>query len=180
VKRRGLAIAVTDPYATQVKHMTRFKGPKVPKMTLHLEHGRLLFWHSHPMSRQWNGVTYKRLGAGREHVAIAERAIGKPLPMGAEVHHVDGNKRNNASANLVICQDHDYHMLLHARARIIRAGGQHGIHRICTRCREVLTLDSFYRWSGDKQFGLQYACKRCTDCGRTARKRAARSRLRAA
>jgi len=29
------------------------------------------------------------------HVLIAERALGKPLPKEAEVHHVDGDKTNN-------------------------------------------------------------------------------------
>ena len=31
--------------------------------------------------------------------------------------HLDGNPRNNAPSNLVICQDKAYHMLLHARQR---------------------------------------------------------------
>src|SRR5262245_41632863 len=39
------------------------------------------------------------------HVLMAEAAVGHPLPPGAKVHHVDGNRWNNANANLVICQD---------------------------------------------------------------------------
>jgi HNH endonuclease len=51
------------------------------------------------------------------HVLVAEKALGKPLPKGAIVHHVDGNTLNNAPSNLVICQDQAYHCLLHKRQR---------------------------------------------------------------
>jgi hypothetical protein len=61
--------------------------------------------------------------SGGEHVHIAERALGKELPKGAEVHHVDGNGRNNANRNLVICQDASYHRLLHRRAKALRELG---------------------------------------------------------
>jgi hypothetical protein len=62
-------------------------------------------------------------GQVREHFLIVERAMGRLLPADAEVHHVDGNGRNNANANLVVCQDHAYHMLLHQRQRAFDACG---------------------------------------------------------
>src|SRR5258708_6599812 len=58
-----------------------------------------------------------------EHELIAEQVLGHPLPKKAEIHHVDNNGLNNEHSNLVICQDHAYHMLLHARTRIVKAGG---------------------------------------------------------
>lgn len=48
----------------------------------------------------------------REHRVILETAFGRPLPPRAEGHHVNGNGRDNKRGNLVLCEDHSYHMLL--------------------------------------------------------------------
>lgn len=56
-----------------------------------------------------------------EHVLVAERALGKPLPPGAQVHHWDRDRSNNAPANLVICPDQAYHRLLHRRMAAMEA-----------------------------------------------------------
>lgn len=58
-----------------------------------------------------------------EHVLKCEKALGKPIPAGAEPHHVDGNKGNNENANLVLCQDRAYHQLIELRTRAYRACG---------------------------------------------------------
>lgn len=77
------------------------------------------------------------------HILIAERALGKPLPLGSEVHHVDESKQNNANANLVICQDRHYHVLLHRRALVVRNGGDPDTQRFCRLCESVKLLNEF-------------------------------------
>ncbi len=68
-----------------------------------------------------------------EHVLVVERAMGKPLRKTADIHHVDGNRKNNVATNLVVCQDHAYHMLLHRRQKALAACGDPNAHR-CKMC----------------------------------------------
>lgn len=83
-------------------------------------------------------TTYRERNGRRLHVDIAEKALGKPLPRGAEVHHADGDTHNNQNSNLVICQGRAYHMLLHARMRIRAAGGNPDAQRICYCCKKLV------------------------------------------
>lgn len=50
-----------------------------------------------------------------EHRLLAEKALGKPLPEGAVVHHMGSPDDNHGPFKLVICPDQEYHMLLHKR-----------------------------------------------------------------
>jgi hypothetical protein len=59
-----------------------------------------------------HGKHYKQ----RLHKVRAEQALGKPLPIKAVVHHVNGDIEN-PNAQLVICEDQSYHLLLHKLAR---------------------------------------------------------------
>lgn len=77
--------------------------------------------------RMPNGFGYLRLsGPGQkkvlEHIIIVERVLGRPLPDGAEVHHVNENRADNRGCNLVICESRAYHRELHRRARAVRSG----------------------------------------------------------
>ena len=88
----------------------------------------------------------------REHVLVAEKALGRRLPPKAEVHHVDGNKLNNAPANLVVCQDRSYHFLLHARQRAYDATGSADALqcRFCQQHDAPASLRVRKRLSGDR------------------------------
>lgn len=113
------------------------------------------------------------------HRVLAEAAVGHPLPRYVEVHHVDGTK--SVKSQLVICPDHAYHMLLHRRARIKKAGGNPNTDAICGRCRLVLPLTAF--WPNRAQtFGYSRRCRLCDQAAqviRTARWRARRRGQRA-
>ncbi|HDR9834275.1 TPA: HNH endonuclease [Burkholderia multivorans] len=78
-----------------------------------------------------------------QHIHIAEKALGKELPNGAQVHHVDENPQNNAPENLVICPDQAYHSLLHQRAAAFDACG-HANWRKCRYCQQWDDPDNLY------------------------------------
>lgn len=70
-----------------------------------------------------------------EHRLIVEKAVGHPIPKGAEIHHVNGNRLDNSRGNLVLCPDHAYHVLLHRRTEALKATGDPGKIR-CAICKQ--------------------------------------------
>jgi hypothetical protein len=63
-----------------------------------------------------------------EHILLAEKALGKPLPFKAVVHHHDPEQ-------LVICEDRAYHNFLHKRQRAYEACGHAGWLK-CHFCKQ--------------------------------------------
>jgi hypothetical protein len=82
-------------------------------------------------------------GYVREHIVIAEKALGRHLPDTAVVHHVDNERTNNSNTNLVICQDQAYHLLLHQRARALKACG-HADWLNCHYCHGYASPELLY------------------------------------
>lgn len=70
----------------------------------------------------------------RIHILMAEKAIGKSLPYGAMVHHVNENPKDNRPTNLVICPNQSYHKLLHRRTDAMNACGNAN-WRKCLYCK---------------------------------------------
>lgn len=67
------------------------------------------------------------------HRKIAQKILGKKLPPGCIVHHINNEKLNQAS--MVICQDQSYHMLLHKRERAYKVCGD-PTWRKCGLCKQ--------------------------------------------
>ena len=68
------------------------------------------------------------------HIHVAEQALGKPLPKGAQVHHFDEDRSNDSPSNLVICPSYVYHRLLHKRQAALAACG-HADWEKCWLCQ---------------------------------------------
>jgi hypothetical protein len=81
-----------------------------------------------------NADGYRWYARKLEHIAVAERAFGGPLPQGAIVHHFDYDKTNNANSNLLVC-DRSYHRLIHQRTDAFNACG-HADWRKCSICKQ--------------------------------------------
>lgn len=74
----------------------------------------------------------RKNGYVADHILVAEKALGRPLPDGAVVHHY-GKKTENAK--LVICQDQGYHALIHAREKALLSCGNANFRK-CQFCKE--------------------------------------------
>lgn len=87
---------------------------------------------------------YIMKGTQLAHVLIAEKVLGRKLPEGALVHHVNGDKADNRNANLVICPDEAYHNLIHMRMRALAATGDAN-SLYCNKCKLWGSPDVFHR-----------------------------------
>ena len=77
----------------------------------------------------WNG------GGKGKHVLTVETILGKSLPAGAVVHHVNHEQSDNRPSNLVACQSQSYHSLLHMRERALLKTGNAN-WRKCKICQK--------------------------------------------
>lgn len=91
--------------------------------------------HGYILIRQSNHPRAIKKGYVFEHILVAERALGKFLPPGAEVHHWNEVKNDNRGENLAICEDQAYHKLLHVRMRAWKACGNPN-YRKCVVCKQ--------------------------------------------
>lgn len=87
-------------------------------------------WHHRSMA---NGYV-------REHVLIAEKTLGKPLPEQAQIHHY-GDVGDNTK--IVLCENQQYHYLLHTRSDAMASCGDPNKRR-CKFCGEYDHVDNLH------------------------------------
>jgi len=106
----------------------------------------------------------------KEHIVIAEHALGHALPARAVIHHVNEQRAMNTNNNLVICQDETYHKLLHKRLRAYRATGS-ALARKCIYCKqwEQPTCPDMYLY---KKMSFHRSCHSTYECQRKRKKNA--------
>ena len=63
------------------------------------------------------GKTYSKYYGRHTHRVVAEQILGRPLLPGEVVHHIDGDKRNNAPENLMVFKSQREHAAWHAKHR---------------------------------------------------------------
>ena len=57
--------------------------------------------------------SYTKQNGRHEHRVVAEQVLGRPLKPGEVVHHIDGNKQNNAPENLMVFANQAEHAKWH-------------------------------------------------------------------
>jgi hypothetical protein len=80
-----------------------------------------------------------------ESVLIAEKTMGKYLPPQAVVHHADSKTNNDANSNLVVCENTEYHFLLHRRLIALRESGNAN-NRKCVYCKKYDSVENLVRY----------------------------------
>ena len=94
-----------------------------------------------------------------EHIVIAEMALGHAIRRGIEVHHANEDRSDNRPENLVVCQDHAYHHLLHRRRRALEACG-HANWRPCNVCGDYDAPENMRNTSTREAQWYHPACMR--------------------
>jgi hypothetical protein len=108
--------------------------------------------HDHPKANR-DGYVY-------EHTLVAEKALGRYLPDGVEIHHFNERKADNRGSNLVICPSHKYHLLLHVRMDALMASGNPD-WRKCPYCKQYDDTSNMSLHKSKVSDGYFYHLKCC-------------------
>lgn len=107
-----------------------------------------------------------------EHISIAEKVLGKRLPDGVQIHHY-GKKDDNTK--IVICENQEYHYLLHVRQKALAACGYPNKLK-CKFCGEYDFPKNMYVGHSNKYGWTCYhrSCARFYDNARYAKNKRGR------
>ena len=95
------------------------------------------------------------------HTALAERALGKRLPLDAQVHHA-------SFGGLVICPNQAYHRLIHKREQAFLACGD-ATKRKCSYCKKYDDTKNMFLAVKASRVEGQYWHRECHNAHRRRR-----------
>ena len=120
------------------EHFNFIYGHNIKKLRElnHAWKGGKIFKNGYPMTMKYgHSRSHKKDGYVLDHLIIAEKVLGRPIPRKVQIHHVDGNPSNNKNSNLVICEDQTYHFLLHRKATALKKCGNANYLK-CVFCKK--------------------------------------------
>ena len=83
------------------------------------------------------------LGYVRRSHLVVEKALGKILSRKIIVHHINSIRNDDRPKNLVVCENHAYHNLLHQRQRAFKNCG-HANWLKCPFCKKYDDPENLY------------------------------------
>ncbi len=89
-------------------------------------------------------------GSVHSHIVVMEQHLGRQLRAGEVVHHLDGNKRNNAVENLALCASESEHQKTYHREQASELGKRPKLHLRAfseSKAGEIRALVDTGQWS---------------------------------
>lgn len=74
---------------------------------------------------------------------IVEKVLGRKLDGKHPVHHIDRSNTNDTPSNLVVCEDAEYHNLIHRRTEALHSCGNAKWIR-CNYCKKYDKAENLY------------------------------------